>query len=326
MMEPMSQCALCGAVLSEADQACGLCGGSPMVPPGRDGALPGAGPSKLVMALGGALLVSAGFLGGVLLTRSSTTSAPTDDGRDGSPIEFSPVPPAPPETPVPITATTAVETVPATTVAITAAESVPPTPPTTTAPPSTEPPTTVPTTPPTTVLTTVAAAGVVQPAVVPLLTPTITPACSAPASSDTAGNPITFDPANLVDTNPQTAWRCPGAAIGTHLEFTVPSATVIDQVALVAGYDAVDSVDGTDRFFQNRRPTTVSWICFGPDDAALAEVRQDIDPANRQVQTIDVSLAGCAVLDLRIDAVTSDFRDGKDFTAISEVVIRGHTQ
>jgi hypothetical protein len=75
----------------------------------------------------------------------------------------------------------------------------------------------------------------------------VTATCQALAGQDAAGTPITYDPVFTLDGVGETAWRCPGSAVGQQLVFDFGTAVTVASVGLVPGYDKTDPVDGSRR-------------------------------------------------------------------------------
>jgi hypothetical protein len=143
-----------------------------------------------------------------------------------------------------------------------------------------------------------------------------TPA-EAPNGQDACqpANPTSFAASNLNDGDVETGWRMPGDATGQELTITLDGPRNIRQVGLVPGYAKVDPCDDTDRFVQNRRVLQVTWIF---DDGTT--VTQDLREAP-EMQPVGVT-ATSTTIRLRIDAVTQP--GGKDYTAMSEIGVRGY--
>ncbi len=78
----------------------------------------------------------------------------------------------------------------------------------------------------------------------------------------------------------------------------------------------IDPVDGTDRFVENRRVESAEWAF----DGAITQ-GQAFDVNDRNLQSIPVE----PVLTSRITITITDTTDdgGRDFTPISEIVVRG---
>jgi LysM repeat protein len=200
-------------------------------------------------------------------------------------------------------------------------------------PPSTNPPATNPqaTNPASTGAPTTAAATTTA-AVAPTTTfappaNALTPAtpsasCQAPDSAEANGTPIVFAPANVLDHNPATAWRCQSGAAQT-LTFTFPSAVHLDSVGLIGGYVKVDPLTGVDRFVQNERVRQVEWAFS--DGTNSTSVTQDLADA-RSMQTVSVDAVATTVT----MTVTATYPAGgplpRDMVAVAEVQFTGTPQ
>ena len=108
--------------------------------------------------------------------------------------------------------------------------------------------------------------------------------CTSPPSRDSAGNPVTYDPSNLLDGQLDTAWRCDGNGDNQQVVVDFGGARTVRTLGLVPGYAKVDSTDGTDRFIQDRR---ISAVRYTFDDGSSAT--QYFDTDNRSMQVINVS-------------------------------------
>jgi hypothetical protein len=136
----------------------------------------------------------------------------------------------------------------------------------------------------------------------------------APDGVDACGTPTIFHASNLVDGLVDTAWRTPGDATGSSITLSLGGAHRVRTLGIVSGYAKVDPCDGTDRFAQNRRPTSVTWRF---DDGS--EVVQPLDDApDLQTVAVDVTTSSVEVV---MGAVSAD--PVRDFTAVSEIVVRG---
>jgi actin-like ATPase involved in cell morphogenesis len=136
----------------------------------------------------------------------------------------------------------------------------------------------------------------------------------AATGNDACNNPTSYAATNMVDGAEDTAWRVDGDATGTTLAFDLGGSYRVLNVGLVPGYAKVDPCDGADRFVQNRRPTSVTWIF---DDGTTVS-QQLADAPDMQRVSVD---AVSSSVQLRIDGVTGD--PERDFTAISEVSVQG---
>jgi len=190
----------------------------------------------------------------------------------------------------------------------------PPSTQTTVATTTTTPPTTTTTTPPTTTTEVV-----VDPsdAVDQALTGA-TASATAPDGLDAAGNPVSYDVANTIDGDPGTAWRVEGDGFGATLTYrTVSGPVYVTEVGLIPGYAKVDPVDGTDRFTQNRRVLRVTWAF--DDGVTQGQAFSD----SRELQAIQIPGVLTTSITVTIEETTGVPLDGRDFTPISEVRVRG---
>jgi serine/threonine protein kinase len=137
---------------------------------------------------------------------------------------------------------------------------------------------------------------------------------TAESGFDAGGNTTSFSALNVLDGDPTTAWRTPGDGAGEWVTIDLGSTKEVTNVGLIPGYAKIDPVDGTDRFYDNRRITEVEWRF---DDGQA--VRQTFDET-ATVQSIPVDAETRAV---EVYIVSTTEPGGRDFTPISEVVIRG---
>lgn len=140
---------------------------------------------------------------------------------------------------------------------------------------------------------------------------------TASNSRDWAGNTVTFVAANLADGDPTTAWRTSGDATSDDLTVQWNEAHTIAELGLINGYAKIDKArQEYDWYRINRRVLAVTWIF-----ADGTEVRQEFDETPQlQTITLDQPITTQTVR-LRIDEVSDPA--GKDFTALSELTVRG---
>lgn len=81
--------------------------------------------------------------------------------------------------------------------------------------------------------------------------------CTAPAGVDGSGHYVSYDPANTVDGQLSTAWRCDGDALNAVLEFTFADGVELVGVGIVNGY--AKGTGATSLYDQYRRVTSVRW-------------------------------------------------------------------
>lgn len=171
-----------------------------------------------------------------------------------------------------------------------------------------------------------AAGGITTTTTAPPTTTTTAPpgplpfaSASAPTTAadgvDACQATTSYSASRLIDGAPDTAWRMDGDGSGQTLTLTLSGEHRVREVGLVPGYNKVDPCDGADRFVQNRRPTSVTWLF--DDGTQATQTLSDV----RQLQTVSVD-ATTTTVRLRLDGVTGS--PERDFTAISEVTARGN--
>jgi hypothetical protein len=140
---------------------------------------------------------------------------------------------------------------------------------------------------------------------------------TAPDNVDAAGNPVSYSAANMVDGDPQTAWRSPGDGRGETVTLSLPSAAHLTRVGLIPGYAKVDPSNGIDRFPENRRVREVRWRF---DDGTTVEQRFSDSPS-MQWTAVDATTSS-----VTIELLSSRPGDPEhDYLPISEVSIVGTT-
>lgn len=141
---------------------------------------------------------------------------------------------------------------------------------------------------------------------------------TAPDSVDGQGNVVSYDAANVLDGNPETAWRVPGDGVGVTLTITFPQEVFVGAVGVTPGYAKVDPLTGEERFPQNGRPSRVAWR-FG--DGPNGVVEQSIEDMPN-MQTRSANYRGTRTVVLTILASTPGTRKPAS-TAISDVRLLG---
>ena len=142
--------------------------------------------------------------------------------------------------------------------------------------------------------------------------------CRTDGQSDATGRTITYEPAQTIDGDLSTAWRCAGSAVGQELTLRLAGLTTVTSVGLVPGYAKVDPADGIDRFALYRTVTGVEWRF---DDGTV--VAQDVSAPRASMTTLE--LAEPVTTSSVTMVVTSTGNDAAeyDFTAVSEVELSG---
>jgi len=141
----------------------------------------------------------------------------------------------------------------------------------------------------------------------------VTANCTGTPSVDSAGNRVEYVAENTIDGDPSTAWRCEGDAVGETLTLVLPAGTEVAEVGLIPGYAKKDPASGADRFVENNRVTKVRWTL---DDGT--EIVQELDPADRSLQTLRIPRTESGTVTVQILAVEQGARNR---TAISEIAV-----
>lgn len=138
------------------------------------------------------------------------------------------------------------------------------------------------------------------------------------------GEPTTYEPSNMLDGDPTTAWRVTGDATGDSLTFSFDEPVTLTAVGLVNGY-AKTSVDdsGTefDLYAGGRRVLEVAWVLDGGDP-----IPQVLVDGDREVQLLDLGAVEASTVELRLVRVSAPGTGpgARDKTAISEVSLSGY--
>ncbi|TMK35354.1 MAG: hypothetical protein E6G58_09500 [Actinobacteria bacterium] len=140
---------------------------------------------------------------------------------------------------------------------------------------------------------------------------------TAPSSTDAAGNPVTYVPANLIDGNVQTAWRTPGNGHGQWVTLIFDNPIDVVRIGLIPGYAKTDPQTGANRFLQDRIIKTVAYQIPG-----LPDTTQTFEPL--PVPQFVELRATTSRITVRILATTA--AGGLDYTAISEIYVYGFPQ
>ncbi len=145
----------------------------------------------------------------------------------------------------------------------------------------------------------------------------VTASQTAPASTDAAGNVVTYLPANVIDGDVQTAWRTPGDGHRESVTLIFDNPVDVVRIGLIPGYAKTDPQTGANRFFQNRIITEVRYLIPG-----LPPIEQTLRPVPVP-QFVDVD-ATTSRIDVVVVATTEP--GGLDYTAISEIYVYGYPQ
>jgi len=136
---------------------------------------------------------------------------------------------------------------------------------------------------------------------------------TAPPRQDLDGDMVRYEPSNLLDGVPSTAWRMAGDGSGATLSIELPERSVVTRVGLINGYAKVD--DRVDWYPRNRRVLEAEWIF---DDGTT--IVQHLDESSK-MQSLDVGPIQTSTLQLRILIVTAP--GDRNYTAVSDLLIEG---
>lgn len=137
---------------------------------------------------------------------------------------------------------------------------------------------------------------------------------SSEVGEDAGHNPIRYDAQNVADGDPQTTWRTPGDGRGESVTLRWNRSVHITSIGLIPGYAKTDPYDGTDRFAQERRIAQATYA-FGDGTRVVARFTNSREP---QFSSTNVDADSVTI---QIDQTTP--HHGRDFTAISEVIVKG---
>ncbi len=144
-------------------------------------------------------------------------------------------------------------------------------------------------------------------------TPMINGSDPAPPGQDGQGRPVSYGFANLIDGDPATAWRTPGNS-NVWLQFRYTEPVLVSSIALIPGYAKLDP-SGANRFTENRR-IIKARIIFANNQSIEATFR---DAPEMQRVPLPQPIATTFV---RIEVLETTESGGRDFTAVSELVIK----
>jgi hypothetical protein len=149
-----------------------------------------------------------------------------------------------------------------------------------------------------------------------------TASCTSGPGVDSAGNRFTYEAANAVDGQPDTAWRCDHDGVGASLLLTFDQPAVISWIGVVPGFSKTDPYDGTDRYRQGRK---VSAARFVFDDGTYVTADFDTGSTSRGMQVVRFAPTTTAHVDMIVLAsVPGSPANGAgptDKIAISELTI-----
>jgi hypothetical protein len=139
---------------------------------------------------------------------------------------------------------------------------------------------------------------------------------TAPASTDLAGHPVTFESRNMVDGDPETAWRVAGDASGSSITITFDKPVTLTSVGLINGYSK--RYPGYNGYWLNRKILQVRWT-FEDGTTITQDLRR-----RTTLQTTNVEAGPTRSIRLDIvSTIPSNKPNSRDYTAISEIGLEG---
>ncbi len=138
---------------------------------------------------------------------------------------------------------------------------------------------------------------------------------TAPPNEDLNGNRVTYDPENLLDDDPSTAWRMEGDGTEATLVVTLAAEAEVTRVGLVNGYAKVDG--DTDWYPRNRRVMRVRWTF---DDGSSVEQPMITTP---QLQMMSTTARTRTIRITLLDVSAPGKPNGRNYTALSELAVLG---
>jgi hypothetical protein len=142
-----------------------------------------------------------------------------------------------------------------------------------------------------------------------------------PPGIDLANRRVNYRASNMLDDDPESAYRVPGDATGAVITFRLPETSKLIEVGLLNGYAKTDTRGGRtiDWYEKNRRIMRVEWRF---DDGT--SVVQDLE-STREMQLLEIKPEKTGTVELRILEVSAPGPGplSKDVTAISDVLLLG---
>jgi hypothetical protein len=136
----------------------------------------------------------------------------------------------------------------------------------------------------------------------------------AEAAQNGCGQSTSYEPSQLLDGDPNTAWRAVGDGRWVKIVLTLSEAKRITEVGLIPGYDKTDQCTGIDRFVQMRRIKKVRWSF---DDGTTTE-QTFSDERSMQSTPVDAVSAH-----ITVEVLATTAAKELDYTAISDIHVAG---
>jgi hypothetical protein len=141
------------------------------------------------------------------------------------------------------------------------------------------------------------------------------------ADEDSCGNVVMFEPDNMLDEEPNTAWRTPGDGTGQRVTLVLDRPHRVTELSLIPGYAKVDPCGGERRFPENR---TISQVLLRFDDGTSVtggfKPRPDLQPIVLDVETQTIVIE---ILRTAPPTARAPIQGLGGNTAISEIEVYG---
>lgn len=142
---------------------------------------------------------------------------------------------------------------------------------------------------------------------------------SLPPAVGRTGKRYYYSGAMAVDRITYTGWGMKGDATGERITFTWDRPVTISAIGLINGYKKVDNDNGEDRYYQNRRVTSVRWSFS--DGTSRVQALADGMKAP-QMDTLDTPVKVSSVT-MEIAGTTQPGTYKHNDTVVSEIYIKG---
>jgi hypothetical protein len=155
----------------------------------------------------------------------------------------------------------------------------------------------------------------------------ISASSTAPSAQDAGGRTYTYNPENAVDGDRGTAWQVEGDGSGEYILIEYEEPVVVNSVGMIPGYDKIDPISGTDRFYQ-RNVVEEAEIEFSDGSSVEAEFDREPQVQFTEVPETETEYVRITILDTYPpengpDGAAVDNSTPVDITAISEVEVEG---
>lgn len=123
-------------------------------------------------------------------------------------------------------------------------------------------------------------------------------------------------PANLLDDDPDTIWRCAGSGVGAELAFTFEEGTRLVGVRLVNGNTVAEN-----RFLEERRILRILWEF--PEGEWVVQGFAANDPTPQEIRFPPVDITGPVRMTVEASTIAGDTAPTFDAITISSLAFLG---